>query len=366
MIIDRYVQRNIYLGTFAALVVLVSLGLFFQFVRELDEIGEGSYDFVRVLQYIALRVPDNVVQFMPLATLLGSMLSLGVLAGNSEFIAMQASGVSLRRILVAVLQAAVVLALLHFLLADWVVPDSETGARRLKNEAKQDTAALKLGQGLWLKDESRIIHIGALLPNGYARDVKIFELDSQGRLSLSLSAKSAIPDDLGWQLLGIEQTRIGDEGARSQTLERISYYGSLSPEVLRVLMIEPRHMSSSDLRAYLSFIEENKLDARVENLVLWQKILAPTTIVIMCLMAVPFVLGAQRQSNTGQRLLTGILIGLVYGIVDRLMTQLGTQVAINPLLIAALPNLLFLLLVGFLLVKKQSHGLAAFAGFRQA
>ena len=130
------------------------------------------------------------------------------------------------------------------------------------------------------------------------------------------------------------------------------------------MSIDPRKMSSTDLRSYLNFIEENRLDAKVEKLVLWQKFFAPLTIAVMCLLAVPFVLGAQRQSNTGQRLMLGILLGLAFGVVDRLMTQVGTQYPIYPMVAAALPNLIFILVAAYLLAKKQSHGAGISLFFR--
>jgi lipopolysaccharide export system permease protein len=182
MIINRYIIRTILLGTFIALLALVGLGLFFVFVGQLDDLGEGNYDLLQIITYVALSLPGKVVEFMPLAVLLGSMLSLGAMASNSEIIAMQASGVSLAKLISPVLQAAVILALLNFLLADWVVPDSETYARNLKNFAQDKTTALLVREELWIKDESRVLHIGKLLPNGIARDIEIFQLDSQGKL----------------------------------------------------------------------------------------------------------------------------------------------------------------------------------------
>ena len=121
-------------------------------------------------------------------------------------------------------------------------------------------------------------------------------------------------------------------------------------------MIEPRRMSSGDLYAYLNFLEENRLDGRVERLIFWQKILAPFTIVVMCLLAFPFVLGSQRQGTTGQRLLIGILLGLAFVVVDRLVIQMGIQFDVNALAIALIPNLAFLAIAIYLLLKKQSHG----------
>jgi len=76
----------------------------------------------------------------------------------------------------------------------------------------------------------------------------------------------------------------------------------------------------------------------------------------MCLLAFPFVLGSQRQSNTGQRLLIGILLGLSFAVVDRVLTQLGVQFGINALAVALTPSLLFFALAVFLLVRKSGLG----------
>ena len=362
MIVNRYIQRNIHLGTAGALFLLVSLGLFFTFVRELDDLGKNGYGMRQVLGYLALSIPGKVVEFLPLAVLLGSMLSLGSLASNSELIAMQASGITLQRMLGGVLQAALLLALVGFLLADWVLPDSEINARKLKNQSRQQTSALDTRQGLWLKDESNVVHVTELLPNGYARDIEIYHLDAQGGLKTMIKARSAQPLDGGWELHQVSQTSLNAGEARSQYFEQLIYPGNLSHELLQVLLVEPRQMSSRDLYAYIVFLDDNRLDAEVERLIFWQKIFTPVTIVIMCLLAFPFVLGSQRQSNSGQRLLIGILLGLSFAVVDRVLTQLGVQFGINALTVALMPNLLFFALAVFLLVRSgQGAGLPLFS-----
>lgn len=356
MIINRYIQRSMFLGTLGALLVLVSLSLFFLLVRELNDMGRGGYGPLQVLQYMVLRIPGNIVEFMPLAALLGTILSLGTLASNSEVIAMQASGMSLKRMLAAVLQASLVLALIGFLAAEWVVPDIESVARKIENLKREQATALKSNRGLWIKDESRVVHIQAMLPNGFARGIEIFELDQDGKLLSTLRAERAVPREQGWELQQVSRSTISTQSATTQTFERLVYEGNLSPELLQVLTIEPRQMSSTALYAYLGFLDENRLDAHAERLVFWKKILAPLSVVIMCLLAFPFVLGSQRQSSSGQRILIGILLGLAFVVVERLLTQLGIQFKINALMLAVVPNLLFLSVAIYLLVRKQSHG----------
>ncbi len=356
MIISRYIQRNIHLGTSGALLLLVGLSLFFTFVGELDDLGEGDYGILQILQYLALTVPGKIVKFLPLAVLLGSMLSLGSLASNSELIAMQASGVTLQRMLGALLQAALLVALIGFLLADWIVPDSEASARNIKNMSQQQTTALDTRQGLWLKDDAKVVHVAELLPNGHAREIEIYHLDEQGGLQAMIKAERAQPLDGGWELHQVSQTTLSNGEASSQKFDKLIYPGNISHELLQVLLVDPRQMSSRDLYSYLRFLEDNRLDAGVERLIFWQKMFAPVTIVIMCLLAFPFVVGSQRQSNTGQRLLIGILLGLSFVVVDQLLTQLGVQFGFNTFAVALMPNLLFFTLAVYLLVGRSKQG----------
>ena len=356
MIINRYILRNIFSGTASALLLLVGLALFFTFVRELDDLGKNGYGIRQVLGYIALSVPGKVVEFLPLAVLLGSMLSLGSLASNSELIAMQASGITLQRMLGAVLQAGLIIALVGFLLADWVLPDSEINARKLKKQSRQQTSALETGKGLWLKDESKVVHVAQLLPNGYARKIEIYHLDGKGGLKSLIKAESAQPLDGGWELYRVSQTLLSAGEASSQQFEQLIYPGNLSHELLQVLLVGPRQMSSRDLYAYISFLDESHLDAEVERLIFWQKMFAPVTIIIMCFLAFPFVLGSQRQSNTGQRLLIGILLGLSFAVIDRVLTQIGTQYGINALTVVLMPHLLFFALAVYLFARKSGRG----------
>ena len=243
MIINRYIIRNIHLGTLLALLVLVSLSMFFIFVSQLDNLGKGDYGLLQVIEHVVLRLPGKLVEFLPLAVLLGSILSLGALASNSEVIAMQASGVSMKRLLGSVLQAALVVALLGFLLADWVVPVSETGARNVKTLMQDKAMRLGANASVWIKDESRVLHIAALLPNGLARNIEIFQLDDAGKLYSITHAARALPRGEEWLLLEVKQSIVGDGEPRSQLYEQLVYAGNLSYQLLSALIIEPRQMS---------------------------------------------------------------------------------------------------------------------------
>ena len=346
-------MRQIHQGTILALLVLVSLSLFFVFIGELEDVGRGYYSSLHAIEYVALLFPGKVVEFMPLAILLGTILSLGSLASNSEIVAMQAAGISVGRLLRSVIQAALLLAFLSFILADWVVPTSETSARNIRSSAINNTTAIRGKKGLWIKDEASILNIRLLMPNGVARDLEIHSFDDKGKLVSAISADSAIPEGENWRLQNVRETRFENQKITTYEFDKLTYPGKISDNLLDALLIEPRQMSSIDLYTYLEFLQLNNLNADVEKLTFWQKIFAPLTVIVMCVLAVPFVIGSQRQGNAGQRLMMGILLGLSYVVTERLLTQLGSHLGVSPIINALLPGLLFLLLAIFLMIRKQ-------------
>jgi lipopolysaccharide export system permease protein len=97
------------------------------------------------------------------------------------------------------------------------------------------------------------------------------------------------------------------------------------------------------------------LNSEPESLALWQKLYSPITTIVMAVLAIPFVLGSQRQGNTGQRIVIGILLGLVFFVMSRLLTQLGQQLNVLPMLNALVPILAFLLLTVALIIRKTRN-----------
>lgn len=352
MIITRYLAGHIIKGALLVLMILVSLSIFFTLIRELDDLGKGDYGIWQLLQYLALRVPSFFVDYMPLAALIGSMLSLGNLASNSELIALQSSGLSINRFIIAVGQSVLLLALLSLCIADFIVPRSETLAKQLRASSMASSISLNSRKGVWIKDEKNLIFIEQLFPDGNAQHVEIYYLDDQGRLLESSVAQQAIVQSGGWVLNNVKTTRLGENRINVQTQTQLIYRGELSQQLLESISVEPQQMAITDLLTYISFLKQNKLNNQSESLFLWRKLYAPLSIIVMGLLAIPFVLGSQRQKNTGQRLMLGILLGLLYVVMNRLLIQLGEQLQLVAYINALLPTLFFIILTFWLIHKK--------------
>jgi len=344
MIIARYLSSAIFKGSLMVLLTVVSLSLFFTTIQQLDNLGRGHFGTVEFARYILLLAPGMMVYFLPLSVLLGCILSLGSLASSSELIALQAAGLSLRKFIKIIAQAAFIMAILAFSLDNFVVPYSESNAREIKSSGLASRVSMQSRRGLWIKDGRNIIFIKQLFPDGNAKNIEIYHLDDQDRLGMKTQAQKAISKSQGWQLLQVTKTYIGKQQIRQETLDQEIYRGSLSDQLLESLVVDVRQMSVLDLYGYIEFLKQNKLNHEPESLSFWRKIYYPLTIMVMAIMAIPFVTGSQRNSHTGQRMITGIVLGLSYSILDNLLIRLGEQLGLAAFINAFLPTLVFMLL----------------------
>lgn len=339
MIFYRYLALQILKASFMVLFILVAISLFFNFIQEMKGLGKGLYSFTELLQYLMLRIPINLVDFMPVAAVVGTTLSLGSLASTSELIAFQSAGVSLGKFIRAVAQAALLLALISMALTDLIVPYSETRAKEFESSNMMPRVSIHSRQGLWIKDEDNIVFIGQLFPDGNARDIRIDQLDNEGNLVSSISADKAVMRDSGWLLSKVKHTRLIDGEVTVAKDEQMDYSGNLTQQLLETLVVQTRAMSITDLITYVQFLKDNELDFAAESLMLWRKIYMPFSIVILALLALPFVMGSQRHGSPGQRILIGLFLGISYVVLNRILIQLGVQLQIIPFINALIPIL---------------------------
>ena len=101
--LDRYIGSSVFLAILAVLGIILGLASLFAFIDETGNISD-SYTVMDVLSYVLLTAPRRMYDMLPMAALIGCLIGLGSLASNSELTIMRAAGVSLGRIVWAVMK----------------------------------------------------------------------------------------------------------------------------------------------------------------------------------------------------------------------------------------------------------------------
>lgn len=343
-ILFRHVLREILGATFLALLALLGLFAFFDFINELRHAHRETYTPMVASLYVAMNVPSRLYELIPVALLVGGLFAWNRMALASEFTVMRAGGLATRRLASWMLGLGLLLGLLTLALGEFVIPPAEKAAQQLKLRATSGVVAKEFRTGLWAKDGRIFINVREMRPDASLHDVRLYEFDDDFRLRALRRAERAQWEGGHWVLRQVTQTLISAGGTRSERLPDQVWSSALTPDLLSVLMVAPERMSIQALEAYASHLEENRQDAERYRIALWGKLSYPAVAPIMLLLALAFAFRPPRMGGAGGRLLSGILLGLGFHLLNRLAAQVAQLQGWPAPLAALLPILAFGLL----------------------
>jgi len=336
-ILDRYIGRQVGISTLVVMTVLVTLFGFFAFMDEAGNIGKGNYGVVEAFQYALLTVPGLAYQLFPIGALLGSTIGLGLLASNSELVAIRAAGVSLSQIIGSVMKMGLLLVVVAIVIGEGVAPQAERYAQTLRSVAMSDRLTLQGRDALWARDGDSFVNVRSILPGQRLGQVFIFERDASHRLVRMTRAQSAVYRDEQWVLQDVVSSSFGDDRVLPRHQPELLWRTQLSPDLLNVVTVKPKTLSAWGLYQYVDYLQENGLDASVYRQAFWGKVVAPLITGVMVFLSIPFVFGPLRSVGIGHRVLVGTLAGVGFHILNQMFTYMGLVFGLNPLLSALTP-----------------------------
>ena len=350
-LLDRYIGRSVLSAMLATLVVLTALIGFVTLLDEAGDAGRGDYGIGDVFIYVLLLLPRFAYELFPMAVLLGSLVGLGSLASHSELTAMRAAGVSLSRIMLAVMKAGVLAMVVMGLVGELVAPASEQYAGQMRAQKISGNVTLQTPYGFWARDGNAFINIRYLLPDARLRDVYIYEFSDDRRLLRATHAADAVYRGGQWVLSDVGRSRFTEAGVESERLDNAHWPSSLDPDILDVVAARPSMLPAWGLYQYIDYLRDNGLDARSYEVAFWSKVLTPVVVLVMIFLSLPFVFGSLRTVGVGQRIFVGALLGIGFLLLSRAFGNLAVVYRLDPLFAALFPSLFFLG-VAFWLVRR--------------
>jgi lipopolysaccharide export system permease protein len=345
--LDRHIARHVLAAMALVLLVLGGLDLLFTAVDELGDTSE-RYGTIAALQYVLLTFPRHIYELLPMTSLIGALVGLGILATGNELVVMQSAGVSVQRIVLAVMKPALLVMVFGVLLGEYVAPGFELRAEVGKSVTSGEQMGLSR-YGHWERDDAMFLHFNTMEADGVLLGVSLLEFDAQQRIVRSVEAARAVyPGSAAPGLWSLEEGReltfeygAGTPTASSQrSFVALEQALDLTPEVLRVLVVDPDRMAMRDLWRHAGRFERQGQDASPYYLAFWKKVLQPVTTALLVLVAISFIFGPLREATMGSRVFTAICFGLAFTILQRLMHNIALVYQLPPLLAVALPLLL--------------------------
>jgi LPS export ABC transporter permease LptG/LPS export ABC transporter permease LptF len=345
-ILDRYVA-GLYAQVFA-LCALGLLGLFYisTFIDRSDKVFKGTATWGMLGAYFWYLAPQYVYYVLPMSVLLAALVTIGVLTKNSELIVMKACGISLYRIAMPMLCAALLAGGTLFLLEQTTLgPSNQKGeaVRNLMNGGSPD--ALEVLSRRWVvAGNGDIYNYNYFDPrSNQLMGVSVFAFSDEMRsiVRRSFAEQASYTGGDRWRAQRVwtrEFTPAGD--TRAYTVTPLTDLSLESPSYFGTRRLEPQFMSYSQLREYIEQLQSSGFDVVAQRVALERKVSFPFVTLIMTLIAVPFAVSTGRRGamyGVG----VGIVLAISYWVAFSVSAALGAGGVLTPALAAWAPNVLF-------------------------
>lgn len=328
VVLGNYLRRRVAGQIFGMLMALTGLMLVLELLEVTTEVLDRGLGAMGVLHYAALRIPSQVLVMLPLAGLVGSMLALYSMARASEITALRSSGVGLGRMLMYLLPVPVLFALLHFAIAQWVAPVSQSAL----NAWLDSTVPLEErdAEPRWVRTSQGIVLFERSSADGERLlDVRLYQRGADRLLTQSTRAAEADWERNHWRLQGAQDRHVAPGRWNSGPPER-EWTSNLSPDDVMQLGVADPQMSALALADVIGGDRVSTRPRSYYETVLFQAFVAPFTVFIMMLLAMPAAIVSGRGGGGG-RMLLALFIGLAFLLVDGIFSSFGTTGRISPL-----------------------------------
>jgi lipopolysaccharide export system permease protein len=343
-IIDRYVAGEVIRHFAYALAALVAVFAVINLTEELRSVHAPAWGVGRALWFVVLTLPAEAYTLFPAASLLGSVLALGQMTSHKEILALHGAGVSRLRVVVATLMAAGLLALAGVALGEMIAAPLSQRARQERALALSGGLALSTTSGLWLRDGSRFVNVGAIHPDGSLGELYVYDF-AERALGRFTYARAATRVGNEWQLEDGRESVFHDEVVTNRRVSVEPWATSIRPPQVRALWLEPRDLSLAELYRTIRELRAQRQNPLSYEVAFWQRASTPVYIGLMVLLAVSMVLVGPHAMRIGERATLGALVGLGFQMLKDMFTNVGLVAGFPALVTVLVPALVALVAV---------------------
>ncbi len=355
--LDRYIIKK-YLSTFFFTVLIFSmLTIVIDFSEKIDNFIEEKVPTSEIiLDYYTTFIPFIHGLLFPVYALIAVIFFTSRMAYNSEIIAMLASGISFRRLLVPYIVGGFIIGGLYMLLGHIVIPYGNKTKVDFENKYifKYDAETKRDNIHIYLTPTSKAYIRHYSISDTIARDIIIEEIKG-GELISKLSAKRAKYEGATgkWKLTNYDIRTFNGMKETYQTGVDMDTLINLTPGDIERRDNLKSTMTSPELAAFL--VSEKKRGtgkAKLFEIELYNRTAAPFTILILT--CIGMILAARKvRGGTGLHLAIGAGLGAVYILFNQVSTTLSTNANFHPMLGVWMPNILFIIITIYLLRTAQ-------------
>ena len=356
-ILDRYIISK-FLGTFFyAIALIISVAIVFDFSEKVDDFLQRDAPAKAIIfEYYFNFVPYFINLFSPLFTFIAVVFFTSKMASDTEIVAILTSGISFNRMLRPYLVAATVLAILSFLLINFIIPPAnktrlDFEERYVRNPYfnREYNIHRQTGPGTFIYFESYNNQRNI----GYKFSLEHIDKET-GEMKYKLMADMISWDTIQrkWKLDNYFYRTIDHLNEKIVSGVSMDTLFNFYPDEFGKRINNIETMNYFELN---DFIEEEKFKGS-ENVVhseieKHKRIALPFATFILTIIGVS-IASRKVRGGIGLHIGLGLLISFTYILFMQVSNTFATNAGLSPFIATWIPNIIYLFL-GIYLLKKS-------------
>lgn len=344
--LNRYILSSAVKYLLVCQLAGISLFLLIEFFQHTDRFTVSVHAFLMVVTYVLLLIPGYFNLILPLTFLISMLIVLILMIRGNEMIVARTSGISTLSLMKPFVGFSIVLVLVSFVLAEWVIPLSANASNyiyQVKIKGEESHVFIK-NDRIWFKRDRLICNIDYYdTKKDIIKGLTILELNPDFSVLKRTDAAEGKWVDGSWRFSGISVRTFEKNGnITKKSYPVMSNLINEPPSVFKVAERNPEEMSYRELRRYISRLREDGHDVRRYLVDLYNKIAFPFINLIMVFAAFSVGLRYAKTKHVSKGIFGGILVGATYWLFHSISLSLGYSEIFPPLFSAWFSNLLFI------------------------
>jgi lipopolysaccharide export system permease protein len=353
--IDRYLLTLFWSSFFAGLLIFVTLFVAtdaMSSILKYHDVSSGV--FIKYYLYFA---PEIIYKMIPVACVVGMVMTISSLNRGSELVALFASGMSLFRVSRIVFLSILLICAFSYYMSDQLMPTfSKNKSFTFYSEIEKNPSKFQTikTNRIWYRSKNSIYNIKTLNAEGNrAQGLTLYFFNDKWDLIQMLTAASVMMNGSQWVLQNGTITVFSEDSSFPMN-DRFLEKTIVMTEEAQDLRSTGQTSDLLTQKQLSHFIERNKdagLDTIKYEVDFHSKFSFALAGLVMSLLALPFCVSKTRGG--GMMLNIGICLGLVlvYWIFYSSAQTLGTHGTLKPIIAAWMPNVVMLALGTTLLLR---------------
>lgn len=344
------------------IITLLVLGAFGYLMDVLEVLrATSSKDIQRIvaLEMALMKWPALLIQMLPFAVLLSTLLTLYNMNRTYELVALRASGLPARRFLNGPLLVVLAAGLFGLFILN---PLSATMLKRYERWYAEvfpggTRGLVTSGGSIWLKQNEKghdvFIYGQKVADSGKELiNVTVFDFGVQGDLVARVDGERMQLQRGYWEMQDVFHLI---PGKAVEWKARVTLPTTLTPAMIRSSFDPPGTLSVWQLGRFIDTLRANGFPSAQHEMT-YQRLLAmPVLLIAMFLLGVPFALHFARLRGLGVVMGCGLGLGFGFYLFSNLVATYGTSGRMDVMLAAWLPAAIALLLAAALMLHLREE-----------